>query len=137
MEIPATTPIDRVQIPIDKPKLALAICKQQWIEDQRRPAFTQLETLTATLHRLIERSRGQFAREQLEISAKLTAKCYLKLGEWHSQMHPPLAVLVNAVSGTEAVLGGTPRSARTPIGVAQSQAFQQPSQFYRNAPLQK
>lgn len=125
MGVPTNTPIERVQIPIDKPTLALAICKQLWIEGKRSSAFNQLKSLTATIHRLIDLSRLQFNREQLEANTKLTAKCYLKLGEWHSQMHPPLSGLINNV---------TP--ARVPLVYLQQTAFQQAPQFYRNIPLQ-
>lgn len=42
------------------------------------------------MHRLIDRQRIErfWTREKLELNARVTAKCYLKLGEWYSQMLP-------------------------------------------------
>jgi hypothetical protein len=35
--------VDKLNIPFDKPQLALAVCKQIWSEGHKRIAFTHLE----------------------------------------------------------------------------------------------
>ncbi|KAL3082736.1 hypothetical protein niasHS_010538 [Heterodera schachtii] len=88
LEVPPDTPLEKVPIPLplEKTQLALALCKQLWVDSHRRTALVQLEQLTQTLHRCIERNRTILTREQLEPHARLTAKCYLKLGEWHDSI---------------------------------------------------
>ncbi|KAL3123620.1 hypothetical protein niasHT_002511 [Heterodera trifolii] len=88
LEVPPDTPLEKVPIPLplEKTQLALALCKQLWVDSHRRTALVQLEQLTQTLHRCIERNRTMLTREQLEPHARLTAKCYLKLGEWHDSI---------------------------------------------------
>jgi hypothetical protein len=84
LDISQDTSLERTAIPFDKPHLALAVCKQLWIDDSKKVALSNLENLTTTMHRLIERNRAAYSREQLEPMARITAKCYLKLGEWNS-----------------------------------------------------
>jgi hypothetical protein len=48
--------------------------------------------LTKTLHRLIERNRLALPREHLEPMARITAKCYLKLGEWQESLQQQQAI---------------------------------------------
>lgn len=48
--------------------------------------------LTQKMHRLIEINRLALSREHLEPMAKITAKCYLKLGEWHESLYQPIGI---------------------------------------------
>jgi FKBP12-rapamycin complex-associated protein len=57
LEVGEDQPLTNVQIPLDKPQLALSVCKQLWTDGQRRQAFSNLENLTQTMHRLVDRSR--------------------------------------------------------------------------------
>lgn len=80
---------------------------------QRRSALTSLENLAATLHRVIDRKRIErsWTREKLESNACVTAKCYLKLGEWHSQMQS-----ITLDAGSTAVSSVRRGSIAVPIG---------------------
>lgn len=64
------------------------------------------------MHRLIDRKRIErtWTRENLESNARITAKCYLKLGEWHSQMQ------LNTVGTTTSTMGARRGSIAIPIG---------------------
>ncbi|CAK5074309.1 unnamed protein product [Meloidogyne enterolobii] len=94
LDVSGDVPVDKLNIPFDKPQLALAVCKQIWCEGQKRTAFSHLEQLTKTLHRLIERNRLVYPREQLEPLARITAKCYLKLGEWQESLLQQQAIIL-------------------------------------------
>lgn len=84
LEVTQDSALEKTQIPMDKPHLALAVCKHLWEEGKKPTAFNNLEKLTLNLHRLIECNRQTLTRDHLESMARVTAKCYLKLGEWHS-----------------------------------------------------
>ncbi|KAF7639171.1 hypothetical protein Mgra_00001404 [Meloidogyne graminicola] len=94
LDVSGDVSVDKLNIPFDKPQLALAVCKQLWSEGQKRIAFTHLEQLTKTLHRLIERNRLSLPREHLEPMARITAKCYLKLGEWQESLQQQQAIVL-------------------------------------------
>ncbi|KAL7080367.1 hypothetical protein ACQ4LE_000271 [Meloidogyne hapla] len=94
LDVSGDVPVDKLNIPFDKPQLALAVCKQLWSEGQKRTAFSHLEQLTKTLHRLIERNRLALPREHLEPMARITAKCYLKLGEWQESLQQQQAIVL-------------------------------------------
>uniref|UniRef100_A0A914I1V5 Serine/threonine-protein kinase TOR n=1 Tax=Globodera rostochiensis TaxID=31243 RepID=A0A914I1V5_GLORO len=68
-----------LEVPSDVP------LEKLWSDGHRRTAFTQLEQLTQNMRRCIECSRT-LTRDQLEPHLRLTAKCYLKLGEWHDSI---------------------------------------------------
>ncbi|KAE9555270.1 hypothetical protein FO519_001521 [Halicephalobus sp. NKZ332] len=75
-----------VPFPADKPPLALAICKQLWNENYKQAAIEKLEVLTANLNKLIRHNEAfnRMTRDQMEPYYRVTAKCYLKLGDWQS-----------------------------------------------------
>jgi hypothetical protein len=43
LDIPQGVPMENLNIPFDKPQLALAVCKQLWTDGHKRTAFNQLE----------------------------------------------------------------------------------------------
>ncbi|VDN02443.1 unnamed protein product [Thelazia callipaeda] len=66
-----------LNLPMDKPSLVLAVCKQYWAENLTHLACTTLETLV-----------NQFQTEKREMiknmgMSRLVAKCCLKLGDWY------------------------------------------------------
>uniref|UniRef100_F1KPT5 Serine/threonine-protein kinase TOR n=1 Tax=Ascaris suum TaxID=6253 RepID=F1KPT5_ASCSU len=63
-------------LPMDKPSLVLAICKQLWIEKHEQLACSTLEALVAQLE------RDKAVIKMSEEMSHLVAKCCLKLGEW-------------------------------------------------------
>ncbi|EFO21688.2 phosphatidylinositol 3 [Loa loa] len=70
-------------LPMDKPSLVLAICKQYWAENLTELACN-------TLGKLID----QFETEKREIKknsemCRLVAKCCLKLGDWYDTLPQP------------------------------------------------
>ncbi|KAI6224301.1 Serine/threonine-protein kinase TOR [Aphelenchoides fujianensis] len=83
---PEGTALDQVEIPLDKPFLALAVCKQNWVDGFKRNAYTSVTKLASTVHRLIDKSRDSISEYQLEPMRHLTAKCYLKLGDWNMEL---------------------------------------------------
>ncbi|KAI1717889.1 FAT domain-containing protein [Ditylenchus destructor] len=135
LNVPTNTPLECIQIPLDKPQLALAVCKQLWIEGHRRSAFAHLETLTSSLYRIFAERKMpvSMSREQFEPTARITAKCYLKLGEWHSILQPsstipstpPLGLNVRHASGS------IPVSSPTGMAVAPAAMAVGTSQYFR------
>ncbi|VDM28508.1 unnamed protein product [Toxocara canis] len=64
-------------LPMDKPSLVLAICKQLWIEKHEILACNTLEALVMQLER--DKTMVKMSPEL----SHLAAKCCLKLGEWY------------------------------------------------------
>uniref|UniRef100_A0A915E5G1 Serine/threonine-protein kinase TOR n=1 Tax=Ditylenchus dipsaci TaxID=166011 RepID=A0A915E5G1_9BILA len=137
LNISPETPLEAIQMPLDKPQLSLAVCKQLWTEGHRRSAFGHLENLTGTLHRLFSQQAVPF-----EPTARITAKCYLKLGEWHSLLQP----LAMNLPSANATLGGRRGSISVPVNqhpnlplVMGSSAGPMggPQQYFRQLSLQK
>ncbi|VBB33194.1 unnamed protein product, partial [Acanthocheilonema viteae] len=78
-------------LPMDKPSLVLAVCKQYWAENLTELACNTLERLTS-----------QFEAKKTEIKknsemCRLMAKCCLKLGDWYDTL-PESTKDVQAVS---------------------------------------
>lgn len=87
MDLPEDTPLENVSIPLDKPFLALAISKQNWEDGHKRIAYEAVERLAIKMYQLIQQSSHDPAnKSQLEPMMHLTAKCYLKLGDWYSAL---------------------------------------------------
>ncbi|VDK68536.1 unnamed protein product [Litomosoides sigmodontis] len=67
-------------LPMDKPLLVLAVCKQYWAENLTELACNTLEQLT-----------NKFEAQKIEIKrnsemCRLVAKCCLKLGDWYDTL---------------------------------------------------
>lgn len=88
LDLPNEETLKSVDIPLDKPFLALAICKQNWADGDTRGAYKSAQELALSLLSLIRNSG--LSKSQLEPLKHLTAKCYMKLGDWfaHSGMLP-------------------------------------------------
>ncbi|KAI6231501.1 Serine/threonine-protein kinase TOR [Aphelenchoides besseyi] len=83
---PEGTELQHIEIPLDKPFLALSICKQNWVDNHHRAAYTSVANLASTLHQLIDKNRDSISEYQLDPMRHLTAKCYLKLGDWNIEL---------------------------------------------------
>ncbi|KAM3720293.1 Target of rapamycin [Dirofilaria immitis] len=69
-----------LNLPMDKPSLVLAVCKQYWAENLTELACNTLEALI-----------NQFENDKREIKknsemCRLVAKCCLKLGDWYDTL---------------------------------------------------
>ncbi|MFH4981854.1 hypothetical protein AB6A40_008563 [Gnathostoma spinigerum] len=89
--VPPDSVLSQIQsLPMDKPSLVLATCKQMWNEKQELQACTTLEALVSQM------DRDKPKIKQNPESSRLAAKCCLKLGEWHEHLsstitsHTPL-----------------------------------------------
>lgn len=71
MDLPEDSPLENVSVPLEKPFLALAVCKQNWADGHRRNAYESVERLASAMHRLI-RNSGSAAKSQLEPMMHLT-----------------------------------------------------------------
>lgn len=71
MDLPDETPLENVTIPLEKPFLALAICKQNWADGHRKNAYESVDRLAKTMTRLI-RNSGSATKSQLEPMMHLT-----------------------------------------------------------------
>ncbi|CAD5209675.1 unnamed protein product [Bursaphelenchus xylophilus] len=91
LDLSENSPLDQVKIPVDKPFLSLALCKQVWADGNKNTAYNNVKSLASTLHRLIETNSGMLSKEHLENMTHITAKCYLKLGDWNMELQPLFA----------------------------------------------
>ena len=114
LKLPPNSPLDSVRAPLDKPLLALAVCKQNWADGFRRAAYTTVKSLASAMHTLLERpgSGGggggggggvggvdaAATSAQLEPMLRLTAKCYLKLGDWNVELQQTMPIAANAAA---------------------------------------
>lgn len=83
MDLPSEDMLKTVPIPLDKPFLALAICKQNWADGDVKGAYKATQDLAVHMHGLIRNSG--LSESQLDPLRHLTAKCYMKLGDWYPQ----------------------------------------------------
>lgn len=88
LDLPDTTPLETVKVPVDKPFLSLAVCKQVFSDGAKTVAYNSLKNLAATLHRLIDKNQALLAPDKLLSMKHITAKCYLKLGDWNMELRP-------------------------------------------------
>jgi FKBP12-rapamycin complex-associated protein len=126
LDVSEETPLERTHIPVDKPHLAFSICKHLWEEGKKKIAFNNLENLVSTLHRLIERNKSTLTRDQLDKMARATAKCYLKLGEWHCAIQP---IGTRPAAGTYGAAMGRHPSAKTMPSLSTDYLSQIPANF--------
>lgn len=88
MDLPGDTDLERINIPMDKPYLSLAICKQIWADGHKTEAYNSVKKLASTLDRLINKNSRLLPMEQVETMNHITSKCFLKLGDWNMELQP-------------------------------------------------
>ncbi|GMT28496.1 hypothetical protein PFISCL1PPCAC_19793, partial [Pristionchus fissidentatus] len=85
--IKSDSPLHSSTLSNDKPHLTLALCKQLWADEHKSMAMSRLESLARHLDRWPLSAHSQETKG-------LTAKTFLKLGEWsellHSHMGPSM-----------------------------------------------
>jgi FKBP12-rapamycin complex-associated protein len=82
IDAPEGADLHNIQLPYDRPQLTLAIIKQIWNENHRSNAIEKLEILTSQLMKALQ--SAPITPDQIQPIARVTAKCYVLLGDWQS-----------------------------------------------------
>ncbi|CAD5206660.1 unnamed protein product [Bursaphelenchus okinawaensis] len=94
LDQPENKALDEIKIPHDKPFLSLALCKQVWADGNKDVAYNNVKALASNMRKLIMENSNRLSKENLENVTHITARCYLKLGDWNAERFPSFSNVV-------------------------------------------